>query len=463
MDRRVLAIVLITAAIIYGIVQLAQAEEYSGILLFFAAIAVLIVSGELISRFTTMGSGWGILLWRTKKGIELVKSLSRNAELWKALTDIGIGICFGLAAYFIIDRGAKGKIAVLAASMVLITLLVFLVSPMVFPFLSVSLGMPIGAGRGAHAESLLGPLLTMSAIYLGGFALFITAGLVVYGFSTLMALLGSVLLGNGAISEVEPGVTLLLPGVNLPLFEGILALFIILVVHEGAHAIMAAIGRVPILSSGIAFFGIIPVGAFVEPDERLLFKKSRTVQNRVMAAGSSSNLMFSLVFFLLLMGFLYVSDPYKEHGWLLLEGSGNETEIHLENSTVIYSVNGMDVRGLEGIQLNVSPGETVTLETSKGIMEREVNEEGRLGLFYMSLSWAPLAMYENPALTFVFKALVLAFCLNFVVGVVNLLPLPFFDGYRLLELNLPKKKTVKLVMYVTLAAFLMNLLPWFFK
>jgi Zn-dependent protease len=53
----------------------------------------------------------------------------------------------------------------------------------------------------------------------------------------------------------------------------------------------------------------------------------------------------------------------------------------------------------------------------------------------------------------------LTFALNFVIGTVNILPLPFFDGYRLLELNVKNKMVVKAVMSLVLVAFLVNLLP----
>jgi membrane-associated protease RseP (regulator of RpoE activity) len=58
---------------------------------------------------------------------------------------------------------------------------------------------------------------------------------------------------------------------------------------------------------------------------------------------------------------------------------------------------------------------------------------------------------------------VLVFALNFIIGVVNLLPLPFFDGMRLLELSVNNKRLTDVVMYLILAAFLSNMLPWFFK
>jgi len=40
--------------------------------------------------------------------------------------------------------------------------------------------------------------------------------------------------------------------------------------------------------------------------------------------------------------------------------------------------------------------------------------------------------------------------------------LPFFDGYRIMELNVKSKLVVNGLMYLTIAGFLLNILPHFF-
>ncbi|MBN2122189.1 site-2 protease family protein [Candidatus Micrarchaeota archaeon] len=445
-------LVLASFALIYAILQ----TDFSAPLKFAASVALLIFSARGVTAITGIPSEWGIIMLRTKKGIEIVKSLARNEEFWKLFADTGVFLAFGLMGYFVVKRPAVERIKLLGVSMVLLSFLILFVSPMVLPFLSISLGLNIGTDSGGVTKStdLVAPTLLASAIFLGGLSTMVSLSIISYGITVIGAIASTLLMGADAISETSPGVTLLLPGVNLPLIEGILALIIILIVHEGAHAILSVIGKVPLLSSGLALFGVIPMGAFVEPDEKRLLAKSPEIQTRVIVAGSAANLMTSIIFFVLLFGFLFVTDPLKEKGWLVLEG--------MENETIIHSINGIAVEDIGSEGLNLKPNSEVVLETSLGTVTRETNHDGKIGIIYSSLSYAPLARYNFFPLDFTFRLLALTFCLNFIIGVVNLLPLPFFDGYRLLELNIPQKWIPKAIMYVCIIAFLMNFLPWFF-
>jgi len=62
----------------------------------------------------------------------------------------------------------------------------------------------------------------------------------------------------------------------------------------------------------------------------------------------------------------------------------------------------------------------------------------------------------------IYLILGMSFALNFVIGTVNLLPLPLFDGYRVIDVNMKNKYFVKGLMILTLLAFLMNFVPWLF-
>ncbi|HEX2022161.1 MAG TPA: site-2 protease family protein [Candidatus Thermoplasmatota archaeon] len=92
-----------------------------------------------------------------------------------------------------------------------------------------------------------------------------------------------------------------LPGLNpfIPLGYGLVALTVALVVHEGSHALMSYVGRIRVKASGLLFF-IVPVGAFVEPDEMDMEKATPRERLRVFAAGPASNFVVALVAGLLL-------------------------------------------------------------------------------------------------------------------------------------------------------------------
>jgi membrane-associated protease RseP (regulator of RpoE activity) len=461
---RALLLTMLVAASFAAIYLILQ-TDFSAPIKFAFAVALLIVSARGVTALTGIPSEWGIIMLRTKKGIEIVRSLAKHEEFWKLFADMGTFLAFGLMGYFVVKRPAAEKLKLLGVSMLLLAFLLLFVSPMVLPFLSISLGLEIGTDSGGVTKSadLIAPMLLISAIFLGGLSAMVTLSIISHGITVITAIISTLIFGTDAMSNTSPGVTLLLPGVNLPLVEGILALILILVVHEGAHAVLSVIGNVPLLSSGLALFGVIPMGAFVEPDEKRLISKSPQIQTRVIVAGATANLVTSIIVFILLFGFLFVTDPLKEKG-LLVAGevhNGTLDAYGMENGTVIYSINGIRVTELSDV--NIEPSSPFTLETSSGTVHGTASPEGKMGIHLFSLSYAPLARYNFLPLDFIFRLLVLTFCLNFIIGIVNLLPLPFFDGYRLVELNVSGKWIPKAIMYVCIFAFLMNVLPWFFK
>ena len=107
---------------------------------------------------------------------------------------------------------------------------------------------------------------------------------------------------------------LLLPGINpfLPLFYGWLGLVSALVIHEGAHGIIARNRGLNVKSSGLLFFFIIPIGAFVDVDEEQIAKAKSKDSLRVMAAGVGGNVVVAvaclLALFLIVNGLTPVVD-----------------------------------------------------------------------------------------------------------------------------------------------------------
>ena len=57
------------------------------------------------------------------------------------------------------------------------------------------------------------------------------------------------------------------PGVTIPI-EAIVAVAVIAIVHETAHGVMCVIAKLRLQSSGALLLGWLPIGAFVEPDEK---------------------------------------------------------------------------------------------------------------------------------------------------------------------------------------------------
>ena len=113
-----------------------------------------------------------------------------------------------------------------------------------------------------------------------------------------------------AITEPEAaaGVGLVLPikakGVFfVPFFYWIISIFVIAVVHEFSHGLVARAHNLKVKSSGFAFLGlIVPIipAAFVEPDEKELRKRSHKEQHSVFAAGPLANVITAFVFLAIL-------------------------------------------------------------------------------------------------------------------------------------------------------------------
>ena len=105
----------------------------------------------------------------------------------------------------------------------------------------------------------------------------------------------------------SPQNVLVIPGVNefLPLSvapEIVLGLLIGMVVHEGGHGLLCRVEDIEIDSMGVALFALIPVGAFVEPNEDDVEAADRGPRTRMYAAGILNNLIVTIVAFALLFG-----------------------------------------------------------------------------------------------------------------------------------------------------------------
>lgn len=86
----------------------------------------------------------------------------------------------------------------------------------------------------------------------------------------------------------------------------IIAIAVIAVFHEFAHGIVARRYGVKIKTTGFGFLGPF-LAAFVEPDEKQMQKKSKFQQIAILSAGTFTNLILAILFFILLLGFFKIS------------------------------------------------------------------------------------------------------------------------------------------------------------
>ena len=146
--------------------------------------------------------------------------------------------------------------------------------------------------------------------HLGTAGVFIGFAASVFVFYTLIANLfrAATTKGTGGLAFLLPSPTATAssgPGfLAVPFWYWIIAIGMLVVVHEGLHGVMSAVGKIKIKSLGWGVLAVIPL-AFVEPDEKQLVKRGFFVQQRVFAAGSLANFILASVA-LVVLSFAFV-------------------------------------------------------------------------------------------------------------------------------------------------------------
>lgn len=144
----------------------------------------------------------------------------------------------------------------------------------------------------------------------------------------------------------SPRLILGLPGINpiIPIGYGILALIFAVVVHEFSHGILARVHNLRVQSMGLLFL-IIPIGAFVEPDEEQLRAARRRTRIKVFSAGPTSNLFFAIVFLVLFSPIVMgLASPVKGAPIATVQGEGPACEAGVIPGWVVTHVGDSDNR-----------------------------------------------------------------------------------------------------------------------
>jgi membrane-associated protease RseP (regulator of RpoE activity) len=93
----------------------------------------------------------------------------------------------------------------------------------------------------------------------------------------------------------------------------------------------------------------------------------------------------------------------------------------------------------------------LTLKNSSAVFTKTITtKSGKMGALFFEEP-------KNKLLSFLVSFVSLSFVLNFLLGATNLLPIPGLDGHKLLK-NLLGKYS-KILEYITIFLFLLNLLP----
>ncbi len=111
---------------------------------------------------------------------------------------------------------------------------------------------------------------------------------------------GPALVSN--VRTISPLANFLLPGINpyLPLSVW-LAIVVAVFIHEASHGIVARNVGMRVKAAGVVLLAFLPIGAFVEVDDKELKKARSRDSLRVLAAGSGINFVVGIVCLLLLI------------------------------------------------------------------------------------------------------------------------------------------------------------------
>jgi len=291
---------------------------------------------------------------------------------------------------------------------------------------------------------------------------------VVIGFAG-MALIAFELIRNTFALFLQPSapqaVGLVLPfkvkgAFFVPFSYWIVSIFIIAVVHEFSHGIVAKAHGIKIKSSGFAFLAfILPIipAAFVEPDEKMLAKAKIKKQLSVFAAGPFSNILLAFI----LLGIATVAVPPIAAGLNDFDGVMLSNVLDdLPAATAGIEI-GEKITGVDGAAISTvknftqalkdkSPGQQVRITTDKGEYEVTLTENPTnkskpyLGVIIEQSARIKPAVEDKygaflPQMAkWSIGLLFILVILNLGIGLFNLVPVGPIDGGRMLHVVLHK-------------------------
>jgi len=323
--------------------------------------------------------------------------------------------------------------------------------------------------KNTQVQSALSKMLTRTKRGIRVFAdVSVVAGFLMMGFAFWF------LLSNISNFFVEPTefaeLTILIPGVTLTSASAILyfllSIPIVLVIHEGAHGIVATLEKIKIKTGGFAIFIALFAG-FVEPDEKEFDDARKISKLRVIGAGATSNVIFAFALGAILLTnplfALILPEPFLE--WFydapdgvgiisIIEGSGAE-KAGLQKNDVITGIDGIAIiTPVDFQKADLKPGDTVTVTVQRDgqLLQLPVEimpspddpDKGLVGIMRDSAFYKPVYNFIewDPQVS---MFLLWLWMISFFIGIINMLPLPILDGGKFIYTIIEKKASERKV------------------
>jgi membrane-associated protease RseP (regulator of RpoE activity) len=150
---------------------------------------------------------------------------------------------------------------------------------------------------------------------------------------------------SSSLSSSGVGVeyALAIPGLNplLPFWYGVLGLIVAMIVHELAHGMQTRANDMRVDATGV-LYGVVPLGAFVEPNEADIAKSSRRAKLDLFSAGITANFITAgaafFVFAILMLG--NVSSDHGDNPAVYQITPGSPADGEIPNGVIIELVGG---------------------------------------------------------------------------------------------------------------------------
>jgi membrane-associated protease RseP (regulator of RpoE activity) len=215
----------------------------------------------------------------------------------------------------------------------------------------------------------------------------------------------------------SPQLMIGLPGVNpiIPIWYGIFGLAVAIIIHEFAHGILTRVAGLKVKALGIIAC-VVPIGAFVEPDEEQLKATEKKKRMRIFAVGPASNIVVAIIC-ALIFSWAFMGSVQPVHEGVFIDAVASDSpafNASLEPGMIVSYVegtseNGTPILGMEiedsndfsdfitgtsaNDSLNItvfSNGKTIILNATLAdridYYPKEINSSGKgyLGVSYMT-------------------------------------------------------------------------------
>ncbi|MEM4260334.1 MAG: site-2 protease family protein [Candidatus Woesearchaeota archaeon] len=291
----------------------------------------------------------------------------------------------------------------------------------------------------------------------------------------------------------------------VPFIFWIICIFILSIVHEFSHGVLARRYDMKLKSSGFGFMSIllpiIPL-AFVEPDEKKLQKKPNKEQLSVLAAGPFSNIVLGLLCLLIFLGLSSIGSNLYNYTGVGVRVYKNESfaayQAGMQDDDIISMIDNTKittVADLSNVLETKKGGDKIVIITNAstyynvtlGSIKREnqlcficnkvlpsyfTKEKAQLGVDVYQVAELRkdiIQKYGQFSIdVFLWFMILLSYLyiFNIGVGTFNLLPLPIVDGGRMFYLGMNhwfgKEKAMHITKYVYIFFVLILLLLVFF-